>query len=120
MYGTELRSKSAKQALFARQGIAIADIIYQCERKSGSNLDANLVNIVYNTQAITPLIDDQAIIRVYFTSRYVERKFKRAFREVLVRRLDIEQIALPSPSPRYARMTMDQKIARYRELLPKI
>jgi len=120
VYGIELHSKAAKQALFTQLGIAVADIIYKCERSSGSNLDANLANIVYNIAAIVPIIDDHKIVKIYFTSRFVERKFGKEFKAVIQCHPDIERIALPSPSPRYARMTLEQKIARYKELLPKI
>jgi hypoxanthine-DNA glycosylase len=120
VYGIELRSRPAKQALLARLGCAIADIIHQCERRDGSNLDANLTNIIYNTQPITEILDTHPIEKIYFTSRYVEAKFKRNFRDVINRHLDIELITLPSPSPRYARMSKEQKATRYKEVLPKL
>jgi len=33
---------------------------------------------------------------------------------------NIELITLPSPSPRYASMSKQEKVARYTELLPKL
>lgn len=120
VYQKVLRSKEEKQALFRALGIAIADIIYQCERKDGSNLDTNLVNIVYNQQPIENTIDGSRIENIYFTSRFVEKRFKKEFKDVLLRHPGIKLICLPSPSPRYARMSKEEKIARYKELLPDL
>jgi G:T/U-mismatch repair DNA glycosylase len=49
---------------------------------------------------------------IFFTSRFVEKIFKRFFPEV------IHTIALPSPSPRYARLSLKQKAAIYKKHLP--
>jgi len=100
--------------------MAIADIIHQCERKEGSNLDANLVIVEYNLEAITEIIIRHPIETVYFNSRFVERKFKSAWKDVLSMQPALRLVSLPSPSPRYARMRLDQKITRYAELLPNL
>src|SRR5689334_8890865 len=64
VYGIELRNKRSKQELFTRLGIAMADIIYQCERKEGNNLDSNLVNIVYNVDAIAEILETHQIEKI--------------------------------------------------------
>src|SRR3972149_2501161 len=46
VYDLKLNNITRKKKLFTKLGIAIADIIYQCEREGGSNLDSNLKNIV--------------------------------------------------------------------------
>jgi G:T/U-mismatch repair DNA glycosylase len=107
------------QELFTKLGIAMADIIYQCERKKGNNLDNNLTNIVYNIEAITEILESNRIEKIFFSSRFVEDRFKKVFKEVINRHPSIELITLPSPSPRYAQMTKEQKVQRYKELLPK-
>ena len=112
VYGLKLDNKKAKQDLFTKLGIAITDIIYQCERRKGTNLDANLINIVYNTKAIEEILEKNKIDKIYFSSRFVETKFRKLFKT------KVELITLPSPSPRYARMGFGEKIKRYRELLP--
>ncbi len=117
VYGIELRNKLSKQELLTKLGIAMADIIYQCERKEGNNLDANLVNIVYNIEAITELLDRNQIDKIFFTSRFVSNRFKKVFKDIINRHPAIELITLPSPSPRYAKMSIEQKIRRYKELL---
>jgi len=120
VYGLKLSDKISRQKLFTKLGIAIADIIYQCERKKDSNLDTNLTNFIYNTKAITKILDKHKIKRILFTSRFVEKRFKQVFKEAILRHPRIELITLPSPSPRYARISKEQKIEKYRELFPKI
>ena len=112
-YNLKLNTIESKQELLTRLNLAITDIIYQCERQKGSSLDANLINIVYNTPAIEKILRDNKIEKIFFSSRFVETKFRKLFTNI-----SIELITLPSPSPRYAAMTKSQKITRYKELLP--
>jgi hypoxanthine-DNA glycosylase len=119
VYGVELRTRRAKEILLGRLGTGIADIILRCERKAGSNLDANLEVIEYNP-GITEIFEQHGIETVFFTSRYVEKRFKKEWEEIISHHPDVKSVALPSPSPRYARMRMEQKAARYQELLPKL
>jgi hypoxanthine-DNA glycosylase len=120
VYGIKLRAKRSKQELLTQLGIAMADIIYQCERKDDSNLDSNLSIIEYNTKAIAGILDGHQIEKIYFTSRFVEERFKKEFKDIIYRHPGIELITLPSPSPRYARMSKEQKINKYKDLLPEI
>jgi len=120
VYGIELRNKHSKQELFAKLGIAMADIISQCERKEGNNLDTNLVNIVYNIEAITEILETHQIENILFSSRFVEDRFRKLFKDIINRYPSIHLVTLPSPSPRYAQMSKEQKIQRYRELLPRL
>ena len=68
VYGVELSSKQVKQVLLERLQTGIADIILRCERKAGSNLDANLEVIEYNP-GITEIFEGNIIETVFFTSR---------------------------------------------------
>jgi hypoxanthine-DNA glycosylase len=120
VYGQELRNKRAKLVLFSKLGIAIGDIIYQCERMEGSNLDANLKIIQYNKGPINDVLANYKIEKIFFTSRYVENLYKKAFKITIGLNPLIELICLPSPSPRFARMTREQKIDRYKALLPEL
>ena len=120
VYGARLQAREEMQELFATLGMAIADIIHQCERRGGSSLDTNLTNIVYATEEITQVLENSPITRIFFTSRWVEARFRRVFKEVINRYPAIELVALPSPSPRYARMSRAQKVDRYKELLPRL
>ena len=95
--------------------MALSDIILKCERMGNSNLDINLKNIVVKNE-IPEIIKNNAIEKIYFTSRFVEVLFKRHFREI---HSEIEWVVLPSPSPRYT-MRKIEKIRRYKELMPSL
>lgn len=120
VYDVKFRNTREKQELFTKLGIAMADIIYQCEREQGNNLDNNLVNIVYNIEAITEILNNYQIKKILFSSRFVEDKFKKVFKEVINKHPNVQYVTLPSPSPRYAQLSKEQKIQRYKELLPKL
>jgi hypoxanthine-DNA glycosylase len=119
VYDAKFRDIREKQELFTKLGIAMADIIYQCQRKHGNNLDNNLINIVYN-KAIIEILDNNPIENVFFTSKLAEKKFKKVFRQVIDNHPSIQYMTLPSPSLRYAKMSKEQKIQCYKELLPKL
>ena len=120
IYGVNLKTRDEMQGLLTSLSTALADIVLQCERKKKSNLDVNLTNIIYAVDDITRIIADNPIEKIFFTSRFVENRFRRVFKDLLKEYLKIELITLPSPSPRYVLMTKDQKIKRYKELLPKL
>jgi hypoxanthine-DNA glycosylase len=120
VYNRELKDISAKQQLFTKLGIAITDIIVQCERKNDSNLDNNLINIAYNEEPIFQILKSHKIKKILFTSRFVEKKFKVVFKDIVENFSCIQYATLPSPSPRYALMSKEEKIQKYKELLPKM
>ena len=120
VYELELNDKLSKQKLFSELGIAMADIILQCERKDGNNLDNNLMNFIYNVDAIAEILDNNQIEKIFFSSRFVENKFKKVFKDIINHHPNTELVTLPSPSPRFARMSKEQKIMKYKELLPKL
>lgn len=117
-YNTKLTTKEEKQELFETLGIALTDIIYKCERKLGNNLDMNLTNITYNTKAIAEILKKNKIQKVYFTSRFVEKHFSKVFRNLVEEYNDMEFVTLPSPSPRYAQVSLKDKAAIYKSALP--
>ena len=119
VYGIELKTLGAKQSLFTKLGIAIADIIYRCNRNKDTASDANLTIIEYN-EAIPGIIQQNKIEKIFFTSRFTETKFATHFGKLNVFSPTLELITLPSPSPRYARMRLAEKIKVYRISLPKM
>lgn len=120
VFNIKLTTKEEKQELFTKLKMAITDIILTCERKSNSNLDMNLTNITYNTNAIVNIIQQNNIENIYFSSRFAEKLFKNHFKDTARQHPTISLITLPSPSPRYASMSKYQKIEKYKELLPKL
>ena len=120
VYGLDFSTKKQQQKLFIQLEMALADIILSCERRKNSNLDVNLFNITFNTQAIKTIIIKNKIQKIFFTSRHVETLFRKQFKEVVEKYPEIKLITLPSPSPRYALITKAEKIKRFRKLLPKL
>ena len=119
VYKVSLKTKKDQQKLFTKLRMAITDIILKCEREKNSNLDVNLKKIVFNTKAIQGILVDNKIEKIYFTSRFVEKLFRKEFKKLIHINPEIELLTLPSPSPRYAQMTKEQKISKYKKLLPK-
>jgi G:T/U-mismatch repair DNA glycosylase len=110
-YDRELKTKAAKQALFEEAGIGITDIFSSVIRTQGSNLDENLQIEEYNWEVIEKILR-QHQPAVFCTSRFVEKEFKKKFPAYPA--VDV----LPSPSPRYFKLTIEQKAAIYKAKLP--
>lgn len=113
VYGRELKTREAKQQLFREAGIGITDIFSSVIRTAGSNLDENLQVVEYNWNEIGRLLRDYRP-QVWCTSRFVEKEFKKQFPAYPA--VDV----LPSPSPRYFRLTVEQKAAVYKQRLPAL
>ena len=120
VYDLDLSTKAKKQELFTDLGMAITDIILACERRSNNNLDMNLINIVFNTEAIEKVIKENKLKVIYFSSRFAEKLFKKNFKKIILEHPEICLVTLPSPSPRYAAMSKAEKIKKYKELLPRL
>ena len=112
VYGEELNSKQAKQNLFKKHGIAIGDIFLKVNRKDNGNLDTNLIVIENNKESLLHIFKKCPFKKIYFTSKFVEKEFRKLFPEME----NCEY--LPSPSPRYAAMTKQEKIKYYKTKLP--
>jgi hypoxanthine-DNA glycosylase len=110
-YGRDLKTKADKQKLLKEARIGITDIFKSVIRTSGSNLDENLQVEEYNWDVITDILKNYHPA-VFCTSRFVEKEFKKQFPGYPA--VDV----LPSPSPRYFKLTIEQKAEIYREKLP--
>ena len=113
VYSTNFNTVKEKQCLFTEKGIAITDIILKAVRKEESNLDKHLSEIEYNTKAIEEIFSTGKIKKVFFTSKFVETHFKKLFSNISFAE------CLPSPSPRYARISLEEKTKIYKLKLPK-
>lgn len=120
VYHLKFPTKKDKQQLFIQLRMGITDIILSCERKADSNLDTNLSNMIFNTKAIFKIVRKNNIKVIYFSSRFAENLFKKHFKQLMNDYPKISLITLPSSSPRYAMMSKQEKVKRYRELLPKL
>jgi hypoxanthine-DNA glycosylase len=113
VYKKELRTRQQKQSLFKDAGIGITDLVKSCIRTKGTNLDENLDIKEYNTEIIAAILQKNQPA-VLFTSRFVERVFKKLF--PTYSNTDI----LPSPSPRYYRLSIEDKARIYKNKLPQL
>jgi len=113
VYDRELKTKEAKQKLFCEACIGITDIFKSVTRKAGTNLDENLEIIKYNKNEIEVILKDFHP-QVLCTSRFVEKEFRKIFPAYA------EVDVLPSPSPRYFKLTVEQKAEIYSKKLPVI
>ena len=113
VYNTDLLCKQDKQQIFEKFGIGITDILLKVRRKNNSNLDDNLEIVEYNDKAIKTILENSNIKSIFFTSKYVEKHFFKLFPNFK------NAEYLPSPSPRYARMTKADKVKYYKSKLPK-
>src|SRR5688572_24647320 len=79
VYGRELKHRTEKQALFTELRMGITDIIKRAVRLQNTNLDQNLDIIEYNHDRIADILQKKTLKKVLFTSRFVEKEFKKAF-----------------------------------------
>lgn len=113
IYNRPLATIEEKKQLFTEKGIAIGDLFLTVKRKKNTNSDSDLEIVQYNEQALQQALEKNAFEKILATSQFVKKEFEKLFPE----RPHIE--ALPSPSPRYARLSLAQKINEYRRQLPQ-
>jgi len=118
-YKVKLENITEKKNLLRNLKMGITDIIYSCERIENNSLDSNLVNIVYNP-VLPKLLSSKKLETIYFSSKYVEKLFKKVFKDIIIKYPDIKFITLPSPSPRYALLSKFDKVKIYKKILPKL
>ena len=105
--------QAEKQELFRKYGIGVTDIFLKIRRKNNSNLDTNLEIIEYNDKNLVSIIENPQIKTIFFTSKFVETHFYKLFPKTK------KGEYLPSPSPRYAIMSISDKINYYKSKLPR-
>jgi hypoxanthine-DNA glycosylase len=111
IFNENFNSENEKIDFLKRKKIALWDIVKSCERKNSS--DSNLKNIKPND--IPNLIKTYKNIKLLaFTSKKAVHLYKKFYPD-----LNIETIYLPSPSPAYASMNLNEKIKIYKKILKK-
>jgi hypoxanthine-DNA glycosylase len=102
-------NRDQKIWLLKETRLGVWDMIAQCSREN--SLDSSLEDEVVNN--IPALLERYpSIERIAFTGRKAEALWQTHFGHV-----PIETLYLPSPSPAYAAMTLEQKAAVWREVL---
>jgi hypoxanthine-DNA glycosylase len=113
VYDVPLLTVADKKALCTKMGIGIADIFLKIRRKENNNSDSSLEIIEYNEAAIRRILQHTSFTAVFFTSKFVEKHFKKLLPHIT------NGECLPSPSPRFATMSVTEKIAVYKSKLPR-
>jgi hypoxanthine-DNA glycosylase len=112
IYSVELSNRAEKRAIFTEKHIGMMDLIAACRRKKNSNLDTDLTDIVWNRPAFERLFESQQIETIFCTGKGVATIFKTWFP-------DVHCVVLPSPSPLFAAMRFEDKLAFYKSVFPK-
>ncbi len=107
--GYPVNNRDQKIWLLKETGLGLWDVVGRCRRENSadSSLSDTEPNDIEGLLARYP-----AIRRVAFTGKKAQSLFEKHFGF-----LEIERIYLPSPSPAYAAMKMDEKIRIYGEKL---
>lgn len=113
VYDEELPTTESKKELFIKHGIAIADVFLKIRRKENNNQDNNLEIVAYNDKALKKTLNKNKFEAIFFTSKLVEKHFLKLFPTVN------NGECLPSPSPRYARISLEEKANIYKKKLPR-
>ncbi len=113
IYNSNFNNKIEKQNLFNNLKIGITDIISSCERKENNNSDNNLTNKTYNNK-IVDILSTYPIKKVLFTSKNVYKEFSENFKKPK----GVELVVLPSPSPIYRRLNLNDKASEYKKYFP--
>ena len=104
-----VNNKDQKIWLLKESKFGLWDMIKNCSREN--SLDSSLEEEVVND--IASFLDEKPNIKkLAFTGKKAQALFETHFGH-----LDIERVYLPSPSAAYAKMSIDEKIKIYKELL---
>lgn len=104
-----INNREQKIWLAKENKIALWDMIKSCNRES--SLDSSIEN--ENVNDIAGFLElHPSITKIAFTGKKSQALFEHHFGH-----LDIDRCYLPSPSAAYAKMSLLQKIEKYKELL---
>ena len=107
--GYPVNNRDQKIWLLKETKLGVWDMIASCQRDN--SLDSSLEDEIVND--IPALLQKYpSIIKLAFTGKKAQALFETHFGH-----LDIERVYLPSPSPAYAAMTLDEKVAEYAKKL---
>ncbi len=112
IYGVNLPTRDSKKALFQDLNVGLIDVIKACRRKKASNLDTDLVDIVWNKPEFDLILTENNIKNVFCTGKAVAHIFQKWYPEQPC-------VALPSPSPLYAAMRFEDKLTFYKTVFPE-
>lgn len=95
--------------LLTEHGIALWDVIAQCERPGSLDSAIKKSSVICN--AIPHLLETEpAIQRICFNGAKAAEEFKRHLLPLLKHRTDLRYVQLPSSSPAHASQSKEQKL----------
>ena len=112
VYNEALLTPGDKKNCFEKHAIAITAIFLKIRRKENNNADSSIEVVEYNDKVLGHIFNNYDFKTVFFTSHFVEKEFKKLFPAIK------NTETLPSPSPRYAKMSLSEKIIHYKNKLP--
>lgn len=112
----DLSGIEEKKGLFRELDMAITDVILSCERKRGSSLDSSLVKRVYNSEAVRRILLENPVDTVLFTGKAVMTVFQSRFEHPP----NLGLVCLPSPSPAFFRMGIEEKVSAWRSSFARL
>jgi G:T/U-mismatch repair DNA glycosylase len=112
IYGISLVTRADKENFLLAHDFALLDLYQSVMRKKASNLDSDLIVVSDNKLIFEQIFQNEKIQRVLCTGKGVANILISWFPN------EVEKIvALPSPSPAYASMTLAQKTIIYKQIL---
>lgn len=115
VFDVEFKRTEEIKKFLNKNKIGLADLIVSCRRKNGGASDSDLYDITWNVE-LPNLIVQHRIKMIYFTSKYVQKKFHRLFPEVTV-----PSVLLISPSAQsYRSLGRDAGYAKFKRLHPDL
>jgi hypoxanthine-DNA glycosylase len=95
------KTREEKKNFILSHNLALYDVIFKCRRKNSSDANLKVVEVTPIEQLLQKY---PTIEKIFFTSRTGEKIFHKHFPH-----LQIPTDYLPSPSPAYAKLNLNQK-----------
>jgi double-stranded uracil-DNA glycosylase len=110
----ELTTYEQKVTLLLNQGIAVWDVLQSCQREG--SLDANINPQTITVNDFNVFFKTYPLVRtVFFNGQAAEKIFQRRVLPGLA--YGVDYYRLPSTSPAYAAMTLDEKKKQWQQIL---
>jgi hypoxanthine-DNA glycosylase len=105
---------SSRCTQITNKGIAVWDVLQQCQRQGSLDQDIKKESMVHNDFALF-LTEHEQITRIFFNGGTAEQLFQRyVFKTLPASKQDLSMIRLPSTSPAHASMTFEQKLEQWK------
>ena len=108
-----------RKAILVQKGIAVWDVLKTCKRPGSMDSDIEMASVETN-DFVSFFASHPMLKQVFFNGGKAENVYKKYIEPELSSRFDyIHYHRLPSTSPAYASMNLQQKIAAWQEAIMK-